>query len=337
MQPTPCPNLRVVWVAVNRALHPRIIDMVQMTTVYLDHNIVDGFDKGETAYLGPLFANKGCLPIISVASVDEIFRGGDESRSIRNIETLKKLGVRYIHSGSDDSIMLISELDYENMHQKWVDMQAAIGPLNAAHFLFINTLFRGNEPEAIQDMEQAVCAQISWIKSNYDRFPNFQTEMDQILGNPERYRELCGQLIYLKKLLPFTSKEINNIPGNAVFWTCIGLLKYAADANLQRIGNHIGNAIKNAKTIDDQLEIVFFWLNLFGYYPDDLTRIERVKSNFTDAKHATYGIACDAILTLDKRFAKRVAAAIGALELKTDVSTDANELLHRIAEKSGFR
>ena len=102
-------------------------------------------------------------------------------------------------------------------------------------------------------------------------------------------------------------------------------------------GNHIENAIENAKTIDDQLEIVFLWLNLFGYYPDDLMRIERVRSNFSDAKHATYGIACDAILTLDKRFGKRIAAAIGALELRTEVSTDANELLHRIAEKSGSR
>ncbi len=94
-----------------------------MITVYLDHNVIDGFDKGETAYLAPLFANKGVLPIISLASVDEIFRGRDETRSRRNIESLKRLGVRYIHSGPDDSHMSISELDYENMHQKWVKMQ----------------------------------------------------------------------------------------------------------------------------------------------------------------------------------------------------------------------
>ena len=312
-----------------------VSDMTQMITIYLDHNIVDGFDKGKTVYLGPLLANKGCLPIISIASVDEIFRGGDESRSISNIESLKRLGVRYIHSGPDETHMSISELDYENMHQKWVDMQADIGTLNDSHFLFISTLFRGNEPEAIQDMDQAVSAEISWIKNNYDRFQNSQAHMNDVLRNPEEYRELCRQLINLKKLLPFTSKEINNIPENSIFWTCIGKLKYATDANLQRIGNYIENAIENAKTIDDQLEIVFLWLNLFGYYPDDLTRIERVRSNFSDAMHATYGIACDAILTLDKRFAKRVAAVIGAFELRTEVSTDANELLHRIAEKSG--
>ena len=46
-----------------------------MITVYLDHNLIDGFDKGETAYLDPFLANKGVLPIISLASVDEIFRG----------------------------------------------------------------------------------------------------------------------------------------------------------------------------------------------------------------------------------------------------------------------
>jgi hypothetical protein len=82
-----------------------------MITVYLDHNIIDGFDKGETAHLGPLLANKGVLPIISLASVDEIFRGGDEARSRKNIESLKRLGVRYIHSGPDESHMSISELD----------------------------------------------------------------------------------------------------------------------------------------------------------------------------------------------------------------------------------
>lgn len=308
-----------------------------MTTVYLDHNIIDGFDKGETTHLVLLLLNKGCLPIISVASVDEIFRGGDESRSIRNIESLKRLGVRYIHSDPDESHMSISELDYENMHQKWVEMQSNIGYLNNAHFLFISTLFRGNAPEAIQDMDQAVSAQISWIKSNYDKFPNLQAQMNEILRNPEKYKELCRQMIYLKTLIPFTPKEINNIPENSVFWTCVEKLKNTADANLQLIGNFIENEIESAKTIDDQFTIVFLWLNLFGYYPDDLTRIDRVRSNFSDANHATYGIACDAILTLDKKFAKRVAAAIGALKLKTEVSTNANDLLHRIAEKSGSR
>ena len=311
--------------------------MVQMTTVYLDHNIIDGFDKGETTHLGPLLVNKGCLPIISIASVDEIFRGGDESRSIRNIESLKRLGVRYIHSGPDESHMSISELDYENMHQKWVEIQSNVGPLNNSHFLFISALFRGKVPEAIQDMDQAVSAQISWIKSNYDRFPNSQAQMNKVLKNPEEYKELCRQLIFLKTLLPFAPKEINNIPENSVFWTCVEKLKNASNANLQLIGNFIGNEIESAKMIDDQFTIVFLWLNLFGYYPDDLTRIDRVRSNFSDSNHALYGIACDAILTLDKKFAKRVAAAIGALKLKTEVSTDANELLHRIAEKSGSR
>jgi len=92
--------------------------MRKMIKVYLDHNVIDGFDKGETAYLDPLLANKGVLPIISLASVDEIFRGGDEARSRRNIESLKKLGVRYIHSGANESHMSISELDYENIHQE---------------------------------------------------------------------------------------------------------------------------------------------------------------------------------------------------------------------------
>jgi hypothetical protein len=105
-----------------------------MITVYLDHNVIDGFDKGETAYLDPLLADKGVLPIISLSSVDEIFRGGDEDRSRRNIESLKKLGVQYIHSGTDESYMSISELDYENMHQKWSKMQSEVGPLNDSHF-----------------------------------------------------------------------------------------------------------------------------------------------------------------------------------------------------------
>jgi hypothetical protein len=310
-----------------------------MITVYLDHNIIDGFDKGETGYLDPLLANKAVLPIISLASVDEIFRGDDEARSRRNIESLKKLGVRYVHSGPDESQMSISDLDYENMHQKWVKMQSVIGPLNDSHFLFISALFRGNAPEALRDMDQAVNDQIAWTKNNYDKFPALYAHMDKVLRNPQEYKELCGKLIHLKALLPFTPKEINNIPENSVFWTCVNKLKSATDANLQLIGNYIENKIESAKTIDEQFTIVFDWLNFFGYYPDDLTRKDIVRSNFTDASHATYAIACDAvaILTLDKKFAKRAAAAIGALKLKTEVSTDANELLHRIAEKSGSR
>ena len=114
----------------------------------------------------------------------------------------------------------------------------------------------------------------------------------------------------MKKLIPFTPKEINNIPESSVFWSCVEELKNSTDANLKLIGNEIENAIENAKIINDQLDIVFTWLNLFGYYPDNLTRIERIRSNFSDFLHATYGIACDAILTLDRRFAKRIAGAI---------------------------
>lgn len=308
-----------------------------MFTVYLDHNVVDGFDKGDTAYLYPLLASKGVLPIISLTSVDEIFRGSDEARSRRNIESLKRLGVRYIHSGPDESHMSISELDYENMHQKWLKMQSDIGPLNDSYFLFISTLFRGNMPEAIQDMDQAISDEVAWIKSNYDKFPSSQTQMNKVLSDPQEFKELCKQLLHLKTLLPFTPKEINNIPEKSVFWTCVGKLKSATDPNPLLIGAFIENEIESAKTIDDKFTIVFLWLNLFGYYPDDLTRKDRVRSNFSDANHATYAIACDGMLTLDKKFAKRAAAAMGALKLKTEVSTDANELLHRIAKKSGSR
>jgi hypothetical protein len=308
-----------------------------MITIYLDHNIIDGFDKGETANLDPLFAYKEIVSIISIASIDEIFRGGDEDRSRRNIEALKRLGVRYVHSGPDESQMSISDLDYENMYQKWVNMQSDLGLLNDSHFLFTSALFRGNAQEAHRDLDQAVDNQIKWMKNNYDKFTALHPYMDRVLKNPQEYKELCRQLIHLKALLPFTPKEINNIPEKAVFWTCVNKLKRAVDTNLRLIGDFIENEIENASTIDEQFTIVFDWLNLFGYFPDDLTRKDIVRSNFSDARHATYAIACNAfaILTLDKKFAKRAAAAICALELKTVVSTDANELLHRIAALSG--
>ena len=308
-----------------------------MITIYLDHNVIDEFDKGETTYLGPVLANKEYLPIISVASVDEIFRGGDLSKSMRNIDSLKQIGVKYIHSGPDESHMLINELDYKNMHQEWLKMQSDLAPLNDSHFLFVSGLFRENEPDTVQDMEQAIGGKIAWIKNNYDRFPNLQAKMDEVLRNPEEYKQRCRELISLRKWIPFVAKEINNMPETSVFWTCVEKLKNAPDATLQLVGNHIQNAIDDAKTIDDQLMIVFNWLNLFGYWPDDLTQIKRIRANFSDAQHATYGIACNAILTSDKRFAKRIAAAIVALKLTTEVGADANELLQRIAEKSGLQ
>ena len=306
-----------------------------MIRIYLDHSVIDGFDKGDTSYLDPLLADKGVLPIISLASVDEIFRGGDDARSRRNIESLKKLGVRYIYSGPDESHMSISELDYENMSQKWSKMQSEVGPLHDSHFLFISTLFCGNTPETVQDMEQAIANQVAWIKSNYDKFPNAQTQMDKVLCNPQEYKELSRQLLHLRELLPFTAKEINNIPEKSVFWTCVGKLRSTSNPNLRLIGDFIENEIRRAKTIVDQFTIVFLWLNLFRYFPDDLTQKGEARSNFSDGNHATYAIACDGMLTLDKRFAKRAAAAMGALELKTEVSTKADELLQRIAVLSG--
>jgi hypothetical protein len=310
-----------------------------MITVYLDHNIIDGFDRGETAYLDPLLADTGVRPIISIASVDEIFRGGDKTRSRRNIESLKKLGVWYIAPGPDESHMTISELDYQSIYEKWHEtwlrMQSDIGHLNDSHFLFISTLFRGNTQETIRDINQSVEGQVAWIKNNYDKFPSVQTQMDKVLSDPQEYKELSRQLLHLKALLPFTPKEINNIPEKSVFWTCVGKLKSTSNSNLRPIGEFIENEIKSAKGIDDQFEIVFLWLNLFGYCPDDLTHKNRVRSNFSDKNHATNAIACDGMLTLDKKFAKRAAAAMGALKIKTEVGSDVNELLHRIVALSG--
>jgi len=308
-----------------------------MTTIYLDHNVIDKLDRGETTYLEPVLANKKYLPIISVVSIDEIFRGGDQVRSKKNIESLKKLRVKYIHQGPNESHMLIDELDYENMHQKWLAMQSDIGHLNNSFFLFISTLFSENETEAFQNMERAITDKISWVENNFDKFSNLQEQMREILKNPEECMQSCKQLIALKRQLPFTSREINNIPENSVFWTCVDKLKNAADANLRLIANEIENTIERAKMIDDRLMIVFYWLNFFGYYSDNLTQIEKIKSNFSDALHGTYGIACDAIFTLDKRFAKRIAVVIGTLKLKTEVGTDAKELLRRIAQTTGSR
>jgi len=42
------------------------------------------------------------------------------------------------------------------MHQKWLQMQSDIGPLNNSHFLFVSTLFRESEPETVEDMKQAM-------------------------------------------------------------------------------------------------------------------------------------------------------------------------------------
>lgn len=304
-----------------------------MTTIYLDHNIIDELDKDNATYLRA-FANKEYLPVISIVSIDEIFRGGDQYRSMKNIESLRKIGVRYIHSGPDESHLSISELDYENMYQNWLEMQSGVCSLNNSYFRFVSCLFRETEPKIVQDMDMSVSDKLAWIKSNYGKHPNLQAEMDDILNNPTEYKQRCNELIGLKKLLPFISKEINNMPEHSVFWSCVEKLKNAADENLQRIGNHIQEAIENASTIDGQLLIVFNWLNLFGYYPEDMTQIKRIKANFSDALHATYGIACDAMLTSDKRFAKKISAAAGALELRTEVSNDVNKLLLRIAKKT---
>jgi len=229
--------------------------------------------------------------------------------------------------------MAISELDYENMQQKWLETQSHIGDLNKAYFLFINSLFTEDETEASQNMERALTGETSWIKSNFSKFPKFQNQMREILDD----REAGKQLIVLKRLLPFTPKKINNISEKSVFWVCVDMLKNATEANQRLIGDHITKAIENSINIDDQLILVLSWLNLFGYYPDKLARIERIRSNFSDALHGTYAIACDGLLTLDKNFAKRIAAAMSALRLETAVGSNAKELLHQITQKSGRR
>ncbi len=309
-------------------------------TIYLDHNVIDEFDKGKTAYLDLLLVDNGVWPVISAASVDEIFRGGDEARSRTNIESLKKLGVRYIHDpGPDKPHMLIDELDYERIYQKWSEAwskkQSEVGSLNDSHFRFISAVFRGNTPEATQDMDQATDVELAWFNDNYNKLPSAQTEMGKVLRDPQQYKELSRQLLHLRELIPFTPREINNIPKRSVFWTCVGKLKSDSNPNVQVIGNFIENDIESATTIGEQFDKVFLWLNVFRYHPDDLTKKNKVQSNFSDGQHAASAIACDGLLTLDTNFAERAAAAMGALRLKVEVSTDARELLGHIAALSG--
>jgi hypothetical protein len=158
--------------------------------------------------------------------------------------------------------------------------------------------------------------------------------MQMFIKNPDEDESLVG-LIALKKLLPFAPKEINNIGAATVFWECIDRLKNANDEALFTLAEGIKSAIEKAKDICDQIFLVLIWLNFFGYYSDDLKEIAKTRSFFSDAEHGTYGIACDGILTLDKRFAKKLEAAIRALELETKVASDASDLLARIGAKAG--
>src|ERR1700691_4890559 len=153
-----------------------------MKTIYLDHNGVDGFDKGENSYLGPLLANSGCVPIVSTISLDEIFRGKDVVRATQNVESLKKLGVRHMYFGSDDSTVSIGELDFDNIYQNWLKMDSATGPLLDAHALFMSSLFSERGPYAIESMERATNEKIAWIEANYEDFPHVQSHLDKIVN-----------------------------------------------------------------------------------------------------------------------------------------------------------
>jgi len=76
----------------------------------------------------------------------------------------------------------------------------------------------GNTLETIQDLDQAIEDQMAWIKNNYDKFPDAQTQMDKGLCDPQGYKELSRQLLHLRALLSFTPKEINNSPEKSIFW-----------------------------------------------------------------------------------------------------------------------
>jgi hypothetical protein len=305
-----------------------------MITIYLDHNIIDTFDRGDAAYIDPILKNKACQPIISIVSIDEIFRGGDRSRSTSNINSLKEMGVKYIHHGPDEGQMSIDELDYENMYQTWLGMQSEVKEFKDSVFSMLSgALSARDEEKVIQAVRRARPVKSRWINDNVAKFPDLREQMQAFTENPEQ-DERISELVSLKELLPFRAKEINNIRVKTVFWELIGRLTSSGDEALLALGEGIKEAIVSAKDVCDQIFIVLIWLNFFGYHSDSLDAITRTRSFFSDAEHGAYGIACDGVLTLDRRFARKLKAAIEALELETKVGADAKELLSLIADKS---
>jgi hypothetical protein len=167
---------------------------------------------------------------------------------------------------------------------------------------------------------------MNWIKDNFVRFPDLQEQMLKFMKSPEEDEWLAG-LISLKKMLPFASKEINNIEAAKVFWECIDRLRNAGNETLFALGEGIRSDMEKARDICDQVFIVLIWLNFFGYYSDSLKQLTKTRSFFSDAEHGAYGIVCDGVLTRDKRFARKLEAAIRALNLETKVGSDATILL----------
>ncbi len=303
-----------------------------MLTIYLDHNIIDKYDKGETSYIDPILSNKEYQPIISLVSIDEIFRGGDKIRTEANIASLQSLGVRYIHEGFDELHMQIDDLNYEDMQAKWEKMRTEIAHFEDAHISMMHAILgKMNEEEANVIIKKSVNVSENWIEENSSRYLGLEEASLKMMNNLKEGE----QLINLKHYVPlFETKIINNITDKNVFWKCVEDLRSSTDANRRVIGDHIKDSIDKAKTIDDQMEIVLNWLNLFGYYTDDLNRKEKVKSNYSDIKHAKYAIACDGILTFDKRFAKKLVAALNALKVETlEVGAEAKDLFERIFAK----
>ena len=228
--------------------------------------------------------------------------------------------------------MQIDDLNYEDMQAKWEKMRTEIAHFEDAHISMMHAILgKMNEEEANVIIKKSVNVSENWIEENSSRYLGLEEASLKMMNNLKEGE----QLINLKHYVPlFETKIINNITDKNVFWKCVEDLRSSTDANRRVIGDHIKDSIDKAKTIDDQMEIVLNWLNLFGYYTDDLNRKEKVKSNYSDIKHAKYAIACDGILTFDKRFAKKLVAALNALKVETlEVGAEAKDLFERIFAK----
>jgi len=330
--------------------------------LYLDHNVLDAFTKGNSDGIAKTFKEKW-QTVYSLESLFEIKRSkGFEAKFT---DLLRSLDALYLDAHLDGDHRISDRATLERV-DPWIKLQELgqddIGSdLVTAMKLFALKMIGGRKDlefkeviefqrEAFSKLMDSLEGQLSemdpqlvngYIREMRDKFSVQLEEMERVLTENHKDGKDFEGIKAFRKALEVSPLELNNIQSPKVIeqiWKIISSNEIYSAKNLT-LETAIGIATNYAYQgkpfyLFEKAFTVYGFLNSVGYHPDtDVTKERRFTASSSDQNHVAYAGFANIFLTMDNRLARKAAAAYEFLGMSTTV-VNLNDSLNEVESES---
>jgi hypothetical protein len=319
--------------------------------IYLDQNIWDYILKEKFPPISIKQEDGSLIPfeyIYSDKTLDELDRIENIKKRNEFLDIFKKKNAKLIKINHEDERAYFFNINPFDAYEKHCNHKIGSDVIIQGFEDLTFQMLTGNDSRSIEEIWSSIFKQISKsLKSSISEIndqldENIKKETDNIIkfidfDVPESMNSLSllypsniqNALKELKKSLPYDSCNINNVnPEIAVktIWEKVKIFYGKSMNSSERIEQVFERMFENGNKYSqkwkmlEKINIVYFFLNIYGYWQDEnLERKRKFIPSLNDMGHSYYATYCNLFITRDLRLSKKLEAVYKYFNIGTKV------------------